>query len=119
MKLNHDLIRDLLLAIEEISNGHANFYIETIAQEHLPQYDFEEVEYHNMQLAQAGLIKVANKNSHYVLDLTWDGHQYIASIREQSIWNKTKTVVQPFGVVTLDVIKDVATKFIAKSIGIE
>ncbi|MFJ5565239.1 DUF2513 domain-containing protein [Lysinibacillus xylanilyticus] len=119
MKLNHDLIRDLLLAIEEISNGHTNFDIEYLAQEHLPQYGVEEVEYHNRQLAQAGLIKVANKNSQYVIDLTWNGHQYIASIREQSVWNNTKKLVQPFGVVTLDLIKDVATKFVAKSLGIE
>ncbi|USK61297.1 DUF2513 domain-containing protein [Peribacillus asahii] len=117
MRLNHDLIRDLLITIEEISNGRINFGVEFIAETHLPDYELEEVIYHVKQLAQARLITVPERSTSYIIDLTWEGHQYIANIRDQTIWSKTKSLINPLGGATIDVIKDISKTLVLKSLG--
>ena len=42
--------------------------------------------------------------------LTWEGHDYLENIRQDTIWNRTKDIILEKGLVmTLGVIKTVAT----------
>ena len=114
MKLDHDLIRDLLMAYEKKANGRTNFYVEDIAKECLPDYDVEAIRYHSKQLADAGYVKVGTKSSDHIIDLTWKGHQYLANIKDDNIWNIIKNKTSSLSGVTLDIIATMAKEEVKK-----
>ncbi|NHL36669.1 DUF2513 domain-containing protein [Clostridium botulinum] len=118
MKLNYDLIRDLLLVIEDISDGVKNYSTQYIRAEHLPNHGLQAIQYHVNQLAQGGIIKVSSNDSDYIIDLTWYGHQYLSNIKNDTIWSKTKDRIKPLGNVALDITSEVAKSFILSKLGL-
>lgn len=114
MKLNHDLIRELLLHIEEISDGNTNFPSNYFLKP-LRHYPERFVTYHLKFLLDAGLIE--GKNG-YITDITPYGRNYLDNIRNETIWIKTKNRLQPVGSVTLSVISEVAKSFILSKLGL-
>jgi|GEM_PF-6884552 len=50
-----------------------------------------------------------------VYDLTAQGHDFINSIRSDTVWHKTK---QQINSLTIDAIKQVATKLIVQAVNI-
>ncbi|WP_027407630.1 DUF2513 domain-containing protein [Anaerovibrio sp. RM50] len=114
MRLNHDLIRTLLLFIEEISDGQNNFLIESIPSE-FPAEEPIAVTYHIKYLRDAGLIEAIRG---YIIDITPQGREYLDSIRDDSIWNNTKEKIKPFGNVALDIISSVAKSYLLSKLGI-
>ena len=114
MKRDMDLVRKILLEIEEkyVSTAICNLKIEG--------YDMDTVAYHCKILYEAGLIssyKVNSANNNiYRFDvgsLTWDGHDYLDKIRDDSLWAKTKdTIVQKGLPLILDTIKTVSSALI-------
>ncbi|WP_080619118.1 DUF2513 domain-containing protein [Streptococcus oralis] len=45
--------------------------------------------------------------------MTWEGHDFLDKIRENTMWNRTKTNIKENALpMTLEVIKSVATSFI-------
>ncbi|MBA4509168.1 DUF2513 domain-containing protein [Clostridium sporogenes] len=116
MKLDYDLIRDLLLVVEDISDGSINYPVENIQNDYLSNYELKTIKYHVKQLAQGGIVEVPSSSIYSIIDLTWYGHQYLANIRDNNIWSKTKEYIKPFGTVTLDIISEVAKLFILKKL---
>lgn len=116
MKLDHDLIRELLLALEDITDGFQNIHISHIQERYLPDYDLKAIYYHVKQLSQAGLIQTPGVSSKHIIDITWYGHQYLANIKNDSIWSKTKEIIKPVGTVTLDVVAEIAKTLVLKSL---
>ena len=114
MKLNYDLIRTLLLHIEDVTDGHTCFHSEYFYME-FPDINPNTLEYHLKYLFDAGLIE---GKGGFVLDITPFGREYLDTIRDNSIWEKTKAKFQPLGSVTLSVISDIASSFIAKQLGL-
>lgn len=113
MKLDHDLIRKILVSVEEISDGHKNFPPGYLAEEYLSDYDLSVVEYHVKQLTQARLLECPNG---YIIDLSFEGHQYFSNIRSDTVWKKTKETIAPLGGVTLGIVTEVAKKYILKEL---
>ncbi len=94
MKLNYDCVRDTLLVIEQLTKVNDDYSMKHILLinviNKLPQYPEKEVFYSVMKLEEAGLITVRNDNDkmrsfniddYYVLDITFEGHKYLNSIR--------------------------------------
>lgn len=114
MKLNYDIIRDLLLKIEEITDGNKNFS---------PIYFFKEfseteetvIAYHLKYLFDAGLVEGSEG---YVIDITPFGRNYLDSIRNHTIWEETKSKIQPLGSVTLSVVSEIAKSLILSKLGL-
>lgn len=115
MKRDMELIRKILFKIEEdyISTALFNLTIDG--------YEFNDVAYQCKLLYDAGLVdqykaKYGN-NTIYAFTvggLTWDGHDFLDKIREDTIWNKTKETITKKGLpMILDVIKDVATGIVS------
>ncbi|WP_019518458.1 DUF2513 domain-containing protein [Aggregatibacter actinomycetemcomitans] len=51
--------------------------------------------------------------SYAALSLTWQGHEFLDKIRNDSVWNKVKSTVQSKSLdLSFDVIKQVATALI-------
>lgn len=115
MKRDMDLIRKILLRIEEV-------YVDTaIYNLVIGGYDMATVAYHCKLLYDAGYI--FDYNAHYASNeiysfavgaLTWDGNEYLEKIRDNSRWGKIKsTLVQKGLPFTIDMVKSVADAFIA------
>ena len=114
MKRDMDLVRKILLEIE------ANYVSTAICGLEIEGYDMAAVAYHCKILHDAGLI--SNYNANYgddeidyfsVGSLTWDGHDYLDKVRDDSLWAKTKdTIVQKGLPLILDTIKTVSSALI-------
>lgn len=97
MRRDMDLIRELLLAIEARPLGSS----EDIAVE---GHDRETVAYHLALLQEAGLIDALVDEIYgeavpqvIVKRLTWDGHEFLDSARNQTVWARTKAIVREKG----------------------
>lgn len=113
MKLNPDCIRDILLTVEE-NTGYGNYmrYDEDTEYERLKPYPIDEVLYHVQQCEYSGLVA---KVSYYmnpgclIHDLSPKGHEFLANIRMETNWNKTKEIAKSVGSSSLDSITKIAT----------
>jgi len=119
MKRDFDLVRKLLVYFEE-KPGPEHVKIPPIEG-----YDELTIKYHLVLLHDAGLLRcdpVTSSSSDrviYVLpfDLTWDGHEFLAKIRDDGLWRKTKdTILSKGGQLTFNTITAVATTLMKKMI---
>lgn len=93
MKINAFCIRDILLTVEENSDFyHHTCYSKSAPFERLSHYSHEEIIYHIKQCKEFGLIT----DVHYydggtsvdIADLSPKGHEFLANIRNDSVWKK-------------------------------
>lgn len=115
MKRDMDLCRKILFAIEE------QYENTSIVDLEIPGYTMNQVAYHCKILKDGGL--VSQYSAQYdgdglyffqVGNLTWEGHDFLDRIREDTVWNKIKNVVTEKGLpMILDVVKQVSTTVIA------
>ena len=104
MKRNMDLIRLLLLRSEG----------DKVAEEKCNEFPQEVRAFHVQLLIDAGLVVgIANENedgeivSASVWRLTWDGYEFLESIRDESIWNNAKSkVLRPGASWTFTILKE-------------
>ena len=90
MKRDMDLIRAMLLKIEEYPHGYS-------PQIEIDGYDGEQIGYHAVLLGEAGLAVVENTSAHganspsaMVVRITWSGHEFLDAARDKTIWNQAK-----------------------------
>lgn len=108
MKRDMDLIRKILLTVEE--------YDENSTEIPLLQIDGEDgmaVYYHAKLLIDAGFIEgtIVSGPGVYVTAMTWSGHDFLDTVRSETVWDKTKGLVkEKTGSVSLDVLKALATQ---------
>lgn len=123
MRLNPDCIRDILIAVESIEYNSC-YTLKDLCSK-LPQYTPDELNYHCLQLIEANLIKAKtiNQLKSYtptiwrIFDLTYSGHQFLADIRSDTIWNKTKAVAKSIGTESLHAFRDIAVSVVSNAIG--
>lgn len=93
MQLNPNCIRDILIAIEAHSDFYtrAKYKVEDPFPE-LSSYAHPEILYHIRQCEQSGLIQEVhyydNGKHTDISDLTPAGHEFLANIRNDSVWKK-------------------------------
>ena len=108
MKRNMDLIREILLRLEEHS------YIDDVSG-HKP----EEIAYHVSLLEGAGLITQELYHNLYLSDsmldgnrITWAGHEFLDASRNNSLWEKAKKVaIEKTGALSFEVLKAILVQF--------
>ncbi|MBN1461056.1 MAG: DUF2513 domain-containing protein [Armatimonadetes bacterium] len=118
MKRDMELVRAILLKAEA---GDNSGYLE------IDGYDQSMVAAHAQIMAEAGLVVVpkilANDTTGpiaaKVSRLTWDGHEFLDSIRNEQVWMETKsTIGKKIGDASLEVVKTVATAVSLKLMGV-
>lgn len=142
MKINFELIRDLLFTIEEQSNGHS--YVRFINHSPygcnirtclgvdetppIPQYqlalerkyDVEQIFYHLNHCVEGELVHPPLPDTapdFFTLDLTFKGHEYINLIREDTHWNKIKEYLRKIGEpLSIQAIQQAGTTLLNKAI---
>ena len=133
MRINMDCIRDILLCVEENTGlrqrcffvSYAYFEVQEILggkpiapmQYQLDlesRYDNDELIYHLKYCMEAGMIVSAGNIPAYqnwIADLTPKGHDFIANIRSNSVWEKVKKACIQIGISSIDVIPEVAKSY--------
>ena len=112
MKRDNDYLRNLLFKIES-NDGYLIFVPHTygMSDEQLKEY------YHVQLLCDAGyLVKLRDtENSGY--RLASQGHDFIDTIRDKGVWEKTKAAVsQKGGNATIEILKTLAHGFLKKKV---
>ncbi|MEM8738093.1 MAG: DUF2513 domain-containing protein [Planctomycetota bacterium] len=109
MKLDDDLLREILLRIEATPAGELLESREIEALGHSEPSIFE----HITLLEEAGyLVLHAHVRGGYTIErLTMDGHTYLSNIREPKRWNKVKAAAGGLGLAILaKVAAEIATR---------
>jgi Hypothetical protein (DUF2513) len=107
MKRDMELVRQILLLIEDHEHGHAPPTIE------LPGYTEDIIGYHLVLMGEAGLLDVVETTTYGALSpsavvtrMTWAGHEFAANTRNETVWKKVKgVVVAKGGSVSFEVMK--------------
>lgn len=122
MKLDPDCIRDILLAVEDCDYGeHLN--IESL-HKLLPQYTDEQLEYTCLMLGDGGYLNITKVQLPMVLlpsvksinSLTYQGHEFIANIRKESVWNGIKSVALKVGSTSLSSLVQISGNVVTELI---
>lgn len=109
MKRNWDTIRELLAKVEECS-----LPTERVRLGNFPKERASEISYHMALLIEAGLVngQMDKTLSPEVKDffahkLTWGGHEFLDSIRSDTVWQKTKKMFAEQSLsMTFDLVKE-------------
>lgn len=120
MKLNPDCIRDILLTVEESPGVHPQIpYPCEEEYARLKSYSKDEVLYH---IKQCELSYLVTKVSWFlggacvVHDLSPNGHEFLANIRSDDNWTKTKEVASKVGSSSLDMLTKIAVSVVSSLI---
>jgi len=122
MKLNQDCVRRLLLTLEEINTPVRRTSISEIQKtESMKEYSYEDIFYTIQTLDSAHYIDAEFSRSPggysaYVISITWDGHEFLNTIRDEKVWKETKRAVNSFSSVSLEILSKTATTLITKLI---
>jgi hypothetical protein len=121
MKLNPECVRDILFTVEDKTDSehYIDYPYELPECELLLKYSEEEVRYHINQCDMSALIIVNGKDmdgNMSIMDLTPAGHEFIADIRNDTVWNNVKEKSSKIGVSSLRAIRDIAVGVVSELI---
>lgn len=121
MKRNMDLVREILLTIEQHESGSApqDFTVEGFTR--------EEVGFHVMIMAEAGLVDAFDVRTQHDPSpiwhpraITWKGYEFLDAARNPTVWAKAKSQVAAVGGgVGLPLLHELLTKLISKRLGLD
>lgn len=113
MKLNPDCIRDILLEIEAATTINTGWkYDSRTPSSRLSHYDRFEIAYQARYCMESGMISGfsvgGNSESVFAADLTPKGHEFLANIRNDTFFNKVKSIAAELGVNSLNDLTKIA-----------
>lgn len=114
MKRDFDLIRDLLFQLE---NGGRS--LESYEAFELGKRSVEEAGHALVLMHDRGLVKALRSPeftssefyTFYDISMTWEGYDFLDSVRDPEIWKKTKEGALAAGGFTFDLVKALAKGF--------
>jgi hypothetical protein len=125
MKRDMDLVRELLLKVE---GGVSTF--EPIASDvaeilgvtpevSMSREDADKLRGHLELIEEAGFLEIETRGGggvYAIKRITWQGYEFLDSVRDPEIWAKTKKGAAAAGGFTVDLLKDLAIGFVKKQI---
>ena len=121
MRLNPDCMRDVLLVAEENLPLNGSLPMSDLLPL-LPGYSKDEITYTCLKLNEANLLnifKTPYPGGTFVNDIreiTYNGHQFLESIRNQSTWETVKQKLSLLGSSSVPVIMSVASQLMIEKI---
>lgn len=126
-----DLIREILFTIEE----RADYSVVYVTRELLPKYSQDDIDYHVDLLVDAELIRPYPFDGNVwrgkllqsslsdqipVVRLTWEGHEFLDSARDNGLWAAAKQRISDTGVtVTLEILKAILLESLKQRFGLQ
>lgn len=122
MKLNHDLVRSLLLSIESSDNPHG--FSPREVTEFIENNDFSknDIGYTVNKLKEARFVTgeaTISGDDYYIINpgnLTYDGHEFLDNIRDDGVWKDTKEIASKFSSVSASFLSKIAVGVISEII---
>ena len=121
MKRDMDIVRKLLLYLE----GEVDYKPLRSSDIAIGGYSDAQIGYHLGILADGGLIDVIDTNSMdskvfscFVKGITWQGHEFLDSVRDDGVWSHTMEKLKPLGSASLEIVKSVAIACITGKLGL-
>ena len=125
MELNYDLVRDILIEYaqsEHTSGPKAQELIDFAAKK---ECSYDELTFTLARMYEGGLITKSPQligNSYKLTEpgnLTWQGNEYLNSVRTQNVWNEAKNKIKELGLkVSFETIAFLAKSIVAKKLGL-
>jgi len=119
MKRDMDLVRDLLLAIESDPNfdGMSHIMPDDPSDLGITNRSSEEVTYHLVMLIEIGLVVGKPTMQMPIISrLSWQGHDFLDTVRDPEIWRETKEGAKKAGGFSLELLGALAKGLIKKKI---
>lgn len=119
MVLDHDCVRDILLAVEQCP------FNQTLNLEKLeallPDYSVETIWYACLKMGEGGLLEMMTVPLYgsdmpgikQITCMTYDGHEFLDTIRKKTIWEKVKDIAIKSGAGSIKFLGEIA-KEVAK-----
>lgn len=126
MKLEPDCVRDIMLYLEEhlrySNEKDSSTRIEKMDwsslftnEKLLSKYDASDIKYATQKLYEANYIDAnvsIGKNKGwllcYIFDITWNGHEFLNTVRGQTIWDATKKQASKIGGLSVKTLGSIA-----------
>jgi len=125
MKLDHECVRSILLTIEEKHQYGKVLRLEEILQsDRLLEFNEDEIKYVLIKLADAKyILGTPTYGSNQLVDfdcsgLTWNGHQFLDTIRDPKVWKRTKEIASKLTSVSITMLSSIGSQVLAKLLGI-
>lgn len=119
MKLNPDCIRDILMTLEEHTGFNTIIRISSDMLGLEEKYSYEEIRYHLRQCDWSGMVVDLSLNLSgdcTIRDISPKGHEFIANIRKDTVWNGVKSVAHKVGSTSLSALVQISSAVIAELI---
>ena len=116
MKLDCDCVRDTLLALETMGFNESLRIPQLAKKPQLAGYTEDEIHYTCLKLLEAGYIAAnaipigAVLGIVDVTDITYPGHEFLNTIREDKNWRKVKSAAKAAGVFSLKGLAETGIK---------
>jgi hypothetical protein len=113
-----DLIRKLLLTIE------LHPFTAALENPRIEGYEAETVDHHVHLLWKAGLVDaedIGYTGAHRAAAaraLTWDGHEALAALRNETVWARTKELLAKAGGASVSIMLDLAKQVAKEQLGL-
>ncbi len=119
MKRDWELVRVILCRLEDMDTTNGSLDANDV-EDYSPEF----VSYHMNLLDEAGLIEancakpLSGPMQCFAFSLTWEGHEFLDKIRTETVWNKTKDLIQSKGIdLSFDAIKYAASTVLKGMLG--
>lgn len=118
MKRDMDLIRRILLEIEAHEDPNRTQWVE------IDGYTNDQIQYHLKILYEGGFIDALDASAGGGIEyqprgLTWDGHEFLDTVRSDSVWNKTKALIgSQVSSVSMAIIQEAAKSVLKGMLGL-
>lgn len=121
MRLNPDCMRDVLLVAEDHVLLNGSLSMGNLLSL-LPGYSKDELTYTCLKLNEGNLLNILKLDSDNgtsvanISDITYEGHQFLENIRNQSTWEIVKQKLSLLGSSSVPVIMSVASQLMIEKI---
>ncbi len=121
MKLNPDCVRDVLLYLEEHLHIEDRNKLSTIdlkeLKEKLTQYSEDDIFYsvynlHQIRFIEGRINDTGDRKMFFceINNITWNGHQFLNTIRPDTVWQATKKGASKLGIMSMHALSSIAMK---------
>lgn len=123
MRLNQDCVRSIMLFIEDKNEFGSFLDLDNfLSAKELREYKPEEIKYVLAKLSETNYLHdriewVNNEIVEYSTGaLTWEGHKFLDTIRDNKVWSKTKKITNKFASVSISMVENIASQVITNLI---
>lgn len=119
MRLKHECVRDVLLCLEENLGLYDSITTADINQK-LSKHSHEDIIYTCDKLDEAGYIKTYGDLGYDILitKITFFGHEFLDSIRDNSVWNEVKSKSKKLASISLSTLFELAKQVCLSKLGL-